>query len=219
MLCLDESNSGSISHLISQYVSYVGEQHFRYADFEEESDLLMEPSQLMELSRTRRMCRLLVDCDHKPVDETDDGQSFSGGGLDLMSDCWRSLVRQRLEVFLASHSSHRMSPLDFTHSLCKIYQQLVQTMKELFGGHSRFSVALNEGLAGAFKSLSEVSGVEVCETVVLAIDSLLDVAGKDSGRIQHVGEGERDRQLRELAQPLYCLRGLDLAHVFEHFYR
>ena len=216
----DQSNPGSIAHLITQYVSHVADQRSLHAGPEEENDVpSMESPQLMELSRTRRMCRLLVDCDHGPANESNYSQPQSGAGLHLMSECWRSLVRQRAENFLSDHSSHRLNPLDFTHLLCDLYQQLTQTMNELFGGHSRFAVALNEGLAGAFKSLNEVSGVEVCETVALAIDALLDKAGKDSSHFQHLGEGERERQLRELAQPLHCLRDLDLAHVFEHFYR
>jgi hypothetical protein len=215
----DQSSSGSIAHLITQYVSHVADQRSLHAGLDEENDIPSKESpKLMELSRTRRMCRLLVDCDHGPLGETNCSHP-SGGGLHLMSECWCSLVRQRAEQFLSSHSSHRLKPLDFTHLLCDLYQQLTQTMNELFGGHSRFAVALNKGLAGAFKSLNEVTGVEVCETMALAIDALLDKAGKDSSQFQHLGEGERERRLRELAQPLHCLRDLDLAHVFEHFYR
>ena len=63
------------------------------------------------------------------------------------------------------------------------------------------------------------SRVKICEALSLSIDSLLDVAGKDSGKFQAMTITDREQWLARLAQPLHFLRNLDLAHVFEHFYR
>ena len=47
----------------------------------------------------------------------------------------------------------------------------------------------------------------------------MDTAGKDTTRFQHIGEHQREAMLLNFAEPLQFLHNLDLAHVFEHYYR
>ena len=47
----------------------------------------------------------------------------------------------------------------------------------------------------------------------------MDVAGKDTLRFQYFGEHQRETILLHFAEPLQFLHTLDIAHVFEHYYR
>ena len=127
-------------------------------------------SQLVQLSRTRRLCCLLVDCD-----STGSGVKLGGGGGEweesgaipagvglgtaAMSACWREMavaeVQRVLSRFECSSSPHAVAA-----KLINVYDRLKQAMVELFGGHFTFALGLKEGFTKAFQSLT---GVTVCE--------------------------------------------------------
>ena len=151
-----DSEKGSIGQLVSNYVATVGNDELTNRITDE----------FVALSRTRRMCRLLVDCDtslqrDSTSNDDDDEQLHEGGkGLDLLSRCWKRLVRRHTNSFLSA-PTHATSPHDVANSLCSLYEKLRKSMTQLFGNHGQFAVALNEGLADAFKALNEIKGVEV----------------------------------------------------------
>ena len=100
-----------------------------------------------------------------------------------------------------------------------IYDKLKQAMSELFGDHSQFAISLKDGFSKAFLHLDEISGVKFCERLCTCIDGLLDLFGKDAPRFKNIGENQREVMLLKLAEPLQFLHGLDIANVFEHYYR
>ena len=138
---------------------------------EEEDDLNGLQSQLVQLSRTRRLCRLLVDCDSTGSGVKLDGEgeweesgaipSGVGLGTAAMSACWREMavaeVQRVLSRFECSSSPHAVAA-----DLINVYDRLKQAMVELFGGHSTFALGLKEGFTKAFQGLNEVTGVRVC---------------------------------------------------------
>ena len=60
---------------------------------------------------------------------------------------------------------------------------------------------------------------QLTERLCLCIHSLLDPSGKDSQYFQQLSESRREEMLLHLAEPLQFLHCLDLAHVFEYYYR
>ncbi len=52
-------------------------------------------------------------------------------------------------------------PAIFCAKLLSVYEKLKQTKRELFGGHSQFSIALKEGFTKAFQALNEVKCLRV----------------------------------------------------------
>ena len=48
---------------------------------------------------------------------------------------------------------------------------------------------------------------------------LLDKAGRESERLLLLSESVKEKILLQLSEPLQFLHNLDIAHVFEHFYR
>lgn len=47
----------------------------------------------------------------------------------------------------------------------------------------------------------------------------MNTACRDSVRFQSVGEHQRETMLMHFAEPLQFIHNLDIAHVFEHYYR
>ena len=140
-------------------------------------------NRLVHMSRIRRMCRLLVDCDDNTTskkaieeeaeeesEENEEGEDptppttsppiTAGTGTVAMARCWRDIVHmevtQTLKKFDSTDSPHMVAS-----DVLNIYNQLKQAMLELFGGHSQFALALKEGFSKAFQSLDEVTGVRV----------------------------------------------------------
>ena len=110
-------------------------------------------------------------------------------------------------------------PQSVAANIVGIYDKLKQAMFELFGDHSQFAVSLKDGFTKAFLHLDEIAGVKFCERLCVCIDSLLDSFGKDAPRFKNIGENQREVMLLKLAEPLQFLHGLDIANVFEHYYR
>ena len=138
-------------------------------------------NRLVHMSRIRRMCRLLVDCDDnitskKSLEESEEKEEedeesappttsppiTAGMGTVAMARCWRDIVHfevtQVLRKFDYSDSPHTVAS-----DVLNMYDQLKQAMLELFGGHSQFALALKEGFSRAFQNLDEVTGVRVSE--------------------------------------------------------
>ena len=61
--------------------------------------------------------------------------------------------------------------------------------------------------------------LQLCEVLCACIDTLLDKAGRESERLLLLGESVKEKILLHLSEPLQFLHNLDIAHVFEHFYR
>lgn len=129
-------------------------------------------TQLVQCSQTRRLCRLLVECDStasgtKLEGEGDEEWVESGGvvgvgpGTAAMSACWREVVLAELLQFLQRFECS-LSPHAVAADLVCVYDRLKQVMVELFGGHSNFALGMKEGFTKAFQSLDEVTGVKVC---------------------------------------------------------
>ena len=111
------------------------------------------------------------------------------------------------------------SPQSVAANVVGIYDKLKQAMSELFGDHSQFTISLRDGFSKAFLYLDEISGVRFCERLCTCIDSLLDLFGRDAPRFRNISEHQREVMLLKLAEPLQFLHGLDIAYVFEHYYR
>ena len=111
------------------------------------------------------------------------------------------------------------SPQGVAANVVGIYDKLKQAMFELFGDHSQFAISLKDGFSKAFLHLDEIGGVKFRERLCTCIDSLLDSAGKDATKFKNIGENQREVMLLKLAEPLQFLHGLDIANVFEHYYR
>ena len=47
----------------------------------------------------------------------------------------------------------------------------------------------------------------------------MNTACRDAVRFQSVGEHQRETMLMHFAEPLQFIHNLDIAHVFEHYYR
>lgn len=105
--------------------------------------------QLIQMSRIRRMCRLLVDCDNSKItkptkqsieDEAEEGlgQSTSvpvvttGAGTIEMAKCWLRIVHSEV-IQLLKRFDYTDSPHTITADLLTLYTQLKQAMMELFG--------------------------------------------------------------------------------------
>ena len=47
----------------------------------------------------------------------------------------------------------------------------------------------------------------------------MNTACRDATQFQSVGENQRETMLMHFAEPLQFIHNLDIAHVFEHYYR
>ena len=136
-------------------------------------DYVLSAEDWVSMSRIRCMCRLLVDCSSF----TSTGSSASSkqksskkepapslttnSSSDALVQCWKDTVKhhveQTLSVVLAESKPHTVAT-----GLLNIYNKLKCAMRELFGGHSRYAIALKEGFAEQLQALSEPHSVQVC---------------------------------------------------------
>ncbi|CAI8007075.1 Cullin-9, partial [Geodia barretti] len=204
-------------------------------------DFVGGQKRLIQMSRIRRMCRLLVDCDMNTptrramelgiepntadlrtliglVGGGEKGVVQSGDSITAIAFCWRDLVKARVTGVVNRFDQYD-SPQALAADLVSVYDQLKQAMLELFGGHSTFALSLKEGFSNAFRSLNEMQGLRFCEILCRCIDSLMNTACRDAARFQSVGEHQREAMLMHFAEPLQFIHNLDIAHVFEHYYR
>jgi len=140
-------------------------------------DYVLSAEDWVSMSRIRCMCRLLVDCSsfittsnstvmsankkqkssktEPPPSLTTTSSSYA------LVQCWKDSVKhhveQTLSVVLADNKPHTVAT-----GLLNIYNKLKCAMRELFGGHSRYAIALKEGFAEQLQALSEPHSVQVC---------------------------------------------------------
>ena len=60
---------------------------------------------------------------------------------------------------------------------------------------------------------------QLCEVLCLCVDFLMDGTGREGGQLLRVTESEREEVLVHFSGPLQFLNHLDIAHIFEYFYR
>ena len=86
--------------------------------------------------------------------------AVSKSSSDALVQCWKGIVKQQLQevldLLLADDRPHSMAT-----GLINIYTKLKCAMRELFGGHSRYAIALKEGFAEQLQTLSESHSVQV----------------------------------------------------------
>ena len=71
----------------------------------------------------------------------------------------------------------------------------------------------------SFLLLSPSYVLQLCELLCLSINMLMDMTGKESSHLQQLSESSREKVLLHLAEPLQFLHNLDIASIFEHFYK
>ena len=145
------------------------------------------------MSRIRCMCRLLVDCSSFTTPLAIANLSFTNGSTtatnkgrvikkgnsssflvpsvsrpssDGLVQCWKSIVKQHLQEVLSSLLTDD-KPHSLATGLVNVYTKLKCAMRELFGGHSRYAIALKEGFAEQLQTLSESHSVQVRKLVCL----------------------------------------------------
>lgn len=156
-------------------------------------DRQLDTNDWVVMSRIRCMCRLLVDCSSfttvsnisdstattRSVTATNTNatpKGFKKGtpsllpvptvskySSDSLVQCWKSIVKKQLQEVLGILLSDN-KPHSVATGLINIYIKLKCAMRELFGGHSRYAIALKEGFAEQLQALSEPHSIQVKET-------------------------------------------------------
>ena len=86
--------------------------------------------------------------------------AVSKSSSDALVQCWKGTVKQQLQEVMASLLTDDR-PHGMATGLLNIYTKLKCAMRELFGGHSRYAIALKEGFAEQLQTLSESHSVQV----------------------------------------------------------
>lgn len=90
--------------------------------------------------------------------------SVSKSSADALVQCWKSIVKKQLQealgLLLTDDKPHGVAT-----GLINIYTKLKCAMRELFGGHSRYAIALKEGFAEELQTLSESHSVQVGNSI------------------------------------------------------
>ena len=79
---------------------------------------------------------------------------------DALVQCWKNIVKRQLEEALGSLLMDS-KPHTVATGLVNIYTKLKCALRELFGGHSRYAIALKDGFAEQLQTLSESHSVQV----------------------------------------------------------
>jgi len=144
-------------------------------------DYVLSAEDWVSMSRIRCMCRMLVDCSSFSATSRSNSASSASNkqkskqtatslttssSSDALVQCWKDTVKhhveQTLNIVLADSKPHTVAT-----GLLNIYNKLKCAMRELFGGHSRYAIALKEGFAEQLQALSELHGVQVKTTLVV----------------------------------------------------
>ncbi|XP_039180464.1 cullin-9-like isoform X4 [Crotalus tigris] len=102
---------------------------------------------------------------------------------------------------------------DFVERYCGIYKHLCTAMEELFGQKMSFLLALSDGFSESLVQLPFFSAVHVSEKFAQYIDLWIRDSWTDSTNIEKV------QHLQQSLEPISFLAELELANIFEHFYR
>ena len=86
--------------------------------------------------------------------------AVSKSSTDALVQCWKGIVKKQLQEVLGSLLTDDR-PHSMATGLVNIYTKLKCAMRELFGGHSRYAIALKEGFAEQLQTLSESHSVQV----------------------------------------------------------
>uniref|UniRef100_A0A8C8SQS2 Cullin 9 n=1 Tax=Pelusios castaneus TaxID=367368 RepID=A0A8C8SQS2_9SAUR len=127
-------------------------------------------------------------------------------GLTGITECWRGLVQQQVQRFLAS----AWQEPDFVERYCHVYLGLRGATEELFGQQAAFALALRQGFSGGLLQLSFLTAMHVSEQFARYIDQRIQESRMDAASAE---------TLQRSLEPILFLSGLELANTFEHFYR
>ena len=151
------------------------------------------------------------------VNQFDQYKSPQALAADLVS-VYDQLKQAMLELF-GGHST-------FALSLKEGFSKAFRSLNEMQGLRVRRPL---DGVSNLKRNLNFIpspclspdlsSPLQFCEMLCLCIDSLMNTACRDATRFQSVGENQRETMLMHFAEPLQFIHNLDIAHVFEHYYR
>ncbi|CAM9988953.1 unnamed protein product [Lampetra planeri] len=193
---------------------------------------------LVFASRARRLCRLLVHVDTSPAAmegtirppckpdlKTSKGKERNGcsapeGGQEekaprkpsaiaQLASCWAGVVQQQVSTFL----DLSWNAADFAELYQEQFARLSGAMRELFGNHAAFMLALREGFRSALLHLPHLPSVKVAEVLAQNVDRRIRALGVARA------SGDGLAQLMSSLEPITFLSGLEMANTFEHFYR
>uniref|UniRef100_A0A4W3JYY6 Cullin 7 n=1 Tax=Callorhinchus milii TaxID=7868 RepID=A0A4W3JYY6_CALMI len=175
-------------------------------------------------SRVRRLCHLLVhvDTSRNEVEELkpaikSGNSSTSGkgqprskpGSIAGIAQCWHAVVQQQVKHFLDG----AWNSTDFVQRYRNMYLRLKNAMEELFGQQTAFVLALRKGFSGGLLQLSHLTAMHVSERFAQYIDQRIQESGADASSVETLN------QLQQFLEPMLFFSGLELANIFEHFYR
>ncbi|GCB80342.1 hypothetical protein scyTo_0016169, partial [Scyliorhinus torazame] len=219
---LENTNPSPLSWLLSEYL--------------ENSEVLKRGKGRAAVfnSRVRRLCHLLVHVDTsrmemeelKPTTKPDgknkskDSSSSTSGSvkgqmlskpssISGIAQCWHGVVQQQVKRFLDGAWN---SP-DFVKRYRDMYLKLKNAMDELFGQQMAFVLALRKGFAAALLQLSHLTAMHVSERFAQYIDQRIQESEMNTRNVETLN------QLQQFLEPMLFLSGLELANMFEHFYR
>uniref|UniRef100_A0A4W3JW98 Cullin 7 n=1 Tax=Callorhinchus milii TaxID=7868 RepID=A0A4W3JW98_CALMI len=170
-------------------------------------------------SRVRRLCHLLVhvDTSRNEVEELKPaiksgkypGPERPPGSIAGIAQCWHAVVQQQVKHFLDG----AWNSTDFVQRYRNMYLRLKNAMEELFGQQTAFVLALRKGFSGGLLQLSHLTAMHVSERFAQYIDQRIQESGADASSVETLN------QLQQFLEPMLFFSGLELANIFEHFYR
>uniref|UniRef100_A0A670XZD8 Cullin 7 n=1 Tax=Pseudonaja textilis TaxID=8673 RepID=A0A670XZD8_PSETE len=160
-------------------------------------------------SRVRRLSHLLVHVDSSGPEPIELMSPIQCRDLISITQCWKDVVLQQVKQFL---KSFWQAP-DFVERYCSIYQHLRTAMEELFGQKMSFLLALRDGFSEGLVQLPFSSAAHVSEKFAQYIDQWIRDSWTDSTNTENV------QHLQQSLEPISFLAELELANIFEHFYR
>uniref|UniRef100_A0A4W3JLD0 Cullin 7 n=1 Tax=Callorhinchus milii TaxID=7868 RepID=A0A4W3JLD0_CALMI len=160
-------------------------------------------------SRVRRLCHLLVhvDTSRNEVEELKPAIK-SGNQRCYVVNCTIFSSRQVKHFLDGAWNS-----TDFVQRYRNMYLRLKNAMEELFGQQTAFVLALRKGFSGGLLQLSHLTAMHVSERFAQYIDQRIQESGADASSVETLN------QLQQFLEPMLFFSGLELANIFEHFYR
>ncbi|XP_010615947.1 cullin-7 isoform X1 [Fukomys damarensis] len=137
-------------------------------------------------------------------------RSLPGSILRNLTRCWRAVVEEQVNTFLASHWRDD----DFVQRYCERVHNLQKSSSELFGPRATFLLALQSGCAGALLQLPFLRAAHVSEQFARHIDQRIQ--GTRVGGAQGM---ETLAQLQRSLEAALVFSGLEVATTFEHYYQ
>uniref|UniRef100_A0A4W3JYL2 Cullin 7 n=1 Tax=Callorhinchus milii TaxID=7868 RepID=A0A4W3JYL2_CALMI len=183
-------------------------------------------------SRVRRLCHLLVHVDTSrneveelkpaiksgkyPGPERPDNWDTSSPGI-VNVNVFRLCLKVNCTIFSSRQVKHFLdgawNSTDFVQRYRNMYLRLKNAMEELFGQQTAFVLALRKGFSGGLLQLSHLTAMHVSERFAQYIDQRIQESGADASSVETLN------QLQQFLEPMLFFSGLELANIFEHFYR